>query len=581
MGKPVYLGKIELYWCDKCNLPLLGEKCGKCSSRGRRVEITPPGEIRIGFQGDLEILREALKKQFGYILKRKFVLFNRVPHYDRMDEIIIDGYVIGNLRFDIERKDFHLTLRMAGAYLMGDEIKRGWIMADKGAVPFILEGRNLMLPGIVDFSEGIKRGDEIVVLDKDKRPFAVGIAKMSSEEMREREKGMAVKIRYKGYGESPSKNDPRVEDIIEANEAYLRKMEKRGIEFIKEVKRRYKLPIAVSFSGGKDSLATLLLALESGEDFSVFFLNTGIEFPETISYVEEVEKRYGIKIDRIEAGDAFFRSLEHFGPPGRDYRWCCKTCKLGPTTRYILKKFPKGVVTLIGQRRYESMDRMRKGSVWKNEWVPNQISASPIQNWSSLKVWLYILWKEAPINPWYERGLTRIGCYLCPSSDLADFFIVSRYYSPIEKWFNYLKDYAKRKGIPEKWAESSWRWKNPPTWAGGIKIERNKLRIHFKGEDKWRNVEFNKEINVDRAKNLLFALPPGTWKWEKNLQLDENFLKEGRSLLIRSQECVGCGICLGRCPVNALELKNNMVELEEDKCIHCLDCLGNCPAEEF
>ena len=579
MGKPVYLGRLKLYWCDKCNVPLLQDKCGRCGKRGRKVNITPPGEVRIGFQGDLNILKDTLKRQFGFSLTRKIVLFNRVPHYDRMDEIIIDGKIIGNLRYE-PKQGFKMSLRMDGAYLMGKEIKRGWIIVDNGAIPFILEGRNLMRPGVLDFSEGIKRGDEIVVMDEKREPVAVGIAKMSSEEMEESERGMAVKIRYKGYGTWENKNEPKIEDIIEANEEHLKKLEERAVKFIRDVKKRYDLPMAVSFSGGKDSLVVLLLALESGESFSTFFLNTGIEFPETVEYVNMIEKIYGINIDRIDAGNAFFEALNHFGPPGRDYRWCCKTCKLGPTTRYILEKYPRGLLTLIGQRRYESMDRMRKGSIWKNEWVPNQISASPIQNWSSLEVWLYILWKKAPINPWYIRGLTRIGCYLCPSSDLADFHIVAQYFDDIKRWFEYLRRYARERNVPEEWAESSWRWREPPKWAGGIRVRREKLEISFEG-DEWKRVKFNKEIDRVRAANLLNALPPATWKADKEFEILEDFESEAKSLLIRSQECVGCGICLARCPTDALIFEKGKIKILVEKCIHCLDCLGKCPAEEF
>ena len=580
MGRPVYLGRLKLYWCDKCNLPLLGKKCGKCGAEGRKVNITPPGEVRIGFEGDMQILNETLKRTFGTEIDG-FLLFNRIPHYDRMDEVIMDGKVIGNLRYDVERGNFTIALRMEGSYLLNDKITKGWVIADKGAVEPILKGRNLMVPGVRECAEGIERGDEVIVRDPDGKAIAVGIAKMSSEEMRKLERGMAVKIRHSGYGKWEKRRQANIEEVIEVNEKYLKNIEERAVHFIKDIKRRYNLPMAVSFSGGKDSLVVLLLALESRLEFSIFFLDTGIELPETIEYVEEVEKKYNLNIDKISAGNAFFENLEHFGPPGRDYRWCCKACKLGPTTRYILENYPKGLLTLIGQRRYESMERMKKGSVWENEWVPNQLSASPIQEWTSLEVWLYIFWKRAPINPWYRRGLTRIGCYLCPSSDIADFYIEAKYFDGIEKWFEYLRKYAKERGIPEEWVKSSWRWKNPPKWAGGIEIERNKLEVNFEGE-KWKKVKLNKEIDMDVVENLLFALPEGSWRIKNgNVEVDNRFLREAESLIIRSQECIGCGICLGRCPVDALILIDGKIKIVEDKCIHCLDCLGKCPAEEF
>ena len=581
MGKPVYLGKVKFRWCDNCNVPLVGEYCYSCGSIGRKVKITPPGEVRIGFEGDLKILNEVLNRQFGCSLDDRLVLFNRVPHRDRMDEVIVDGHVIGNLRYDPELFFFIFTLRLEGAYLLNSCAKKGIVVADEGAIEPILSGKNLMVPGVRECSDGIEKGDEIIVRDPSGRAFAVGIAKMNSEEMKRERRGVAVKIRYAGYGELKLGKKAGIEEVIKANEEHLKKIENEAVEFIKKVSRENDLPLAVSFSGGKDSLATLLLAMESGLDFHVFFLDTGIELPETIEYVNEIEKKYGLNIDKISAGDAFWKSLEVFGPPARDYRWCCKVTKLGPTTRYILENYPKGLLTLIGQRRYESEERMKKGRVWKNEWVPNQLSASPIQNWSSLEVWLYILWKKAPFNLWYSRGLTRIGCYLCPSSDLADFEIVKGNFKGLERWENYLRQFALEHGISEEWAHSSWRWRKPPRWAGTEKVRRDYPHVRFEG-DTWKRVNIDRNVDEERIKNMLFALPPGTWKFEEKLEVREDEEKEAKSLILRAIGCVGCGVCLGRCPTNALYLdEEKKIKIKEELCVHCLDCMGPCPAENF
>ncbi len=582
MGKPVYLGRIKFSWCDECNVPLAGDRCSRCGSAGRRVKITPPGEVKIGFEGDIGILNDALERQFGCRLDRDIILFNRVPHRDRMDEVIVDGEVIGSLRYDPESGRFVFVLRMMGAYLLGDCASRGFVIADDGAVNPVLSGKNLMVPGVLDASEGIERGDEVMVKDRQGRVFAVGIAKMSTEEMRSLSRGVAVKIRHSGYGEFPKRRRSGLDEVIEANREHLERIEKEAIDFIRKVHGENDLAMAVSFSGGKDSLATLLLALESGLDFRTFFLDTGIELPETLEYVREVGKKYGLEIDWIEAGDAFWKSLEIFGPPARDYRWCCKVTKLGPTTRYILENYPQGLLTLVGQRRYESEGRMKKGRVWKNEWVPNQLSASPIQNWSSLEVWLYILWKGAPVNPWYRRGLTRIGCYLCPSSDLADFEIERRYFRGIDEWQNYLRDFARGRGIDESWADSAWRWRHPPRWAGQWKVRREYPEITFEGGE-WKRVIVDTEDH-ERIRNMLFALPEGSWRIAPSGQIEvrEDFQGEALSLIKRAVGCVGCGVCLARCPTDALYLDGeNRIRIREEACIHCLDCLGRCPAEDF
>ncbi len=580
MGKPVYLGRIKLKWCPECNVPLAGKKCSLCGSEGVDVKITPPGEVKVGFKGDIDILNSAVERQFGCRIDRNIILFNRVPHRDRMEEVIISGKVIGSLRFDPDSRKHKLVLRLEGAYYLNKCARKGWVVADEGAVKPILSGKNLMVPGVKEVSEGLEKGDDVIIRDPDGRPFAVGIAKMNSQEMKNSKRGIAVKIRYSGYGNFEVGKDPPVEDMVKANIEHLRIIEREAVEFIKRTWKEHNLPMGVSFSGGKDSMATLLLAIESGVEFKTFFLNTGIELPETVEHVKEVEKKYGISIDRISADDAFWKALPVFGPPGRDYRWCCKVCKLGPTTRYILEHYPSGLLTLVGQRRYESEERMKKGRVWKNEWVPNQLSASPIQNWSSLEVWLYLLWKNAPINIWYKRGLTRIGCYLCPSSDLADFEVIKMHSNILEKWEDYLRNFANEHNIPEEWADSAWRWKRPPKWAGKWQVERRAPEVRFTGEG-WKTLHVESD-EIERIKNMLYALPEGSWRDGENIEVVEDYIKPARSLVIRAVRCVGCGVCVGRCPTNALYIdEENKIRIREDLCIHCLDCLGTCPAENF
>ncbi|MBQ7991668.1 MAG: 4Fe-4S binding protein [Solobacterium sp.] len=42
--------------------------------------------------------------------------------------------------------------------------------------------------------------------------------------------------------------------------------------------------------------------------------------------------------------------------------------------------------------------------------------------------------------------------------------------------------------------------------------------------------------------------------------------------------CIGCGACVGVCPVTALSLDaDGKSECNEDVCITCLACTGTCP----
>ena len=65
----------------------------------------------------------------------------------------------------------------------------------------------------------------------------------------------------------------------------------------------------VSFSGGKDSTAVLTLARKAGVT-EAFFLDTGIEFPETIAFV----KSQGVPV--IEKAGDFWQAVREGRAPG-------------------------------------------------------------------------------------------------------------------------------------------------------------------------------------------------------------------------------------------------------------------------
>ena len=41
------------------------------------------------------------------------------------------------------------------------------------------------------------------------------------------------------------------------------------------------------------------------------------------------------------------------------------------------------------------------------------------------------------------------------------------------------------------------------------------------------------------------------------------------ALIINSKKCIGCGICVQACPVDALEIVDGIVKVDQEKCIKC------------
>lgn len=66
------------------------------------------------------------------------------------------------------------------------------VTVDDGAIKFVLNGADVMAPGITNADAGIQKGDVVWVRDERGLPLAVGRALMDGEEMISAEKGKAV-----------------------------------------------------------------------------------------------------------------------------------------------------------------------------------------------------------------------------------------------------------------------------------------------------------------------------------------------------------------------------------------------------
>lgn len=72
---------------------------------------------------------------------------------------------------------------------------RRFITVDKGAIPFVAKGADVMRPGVVAFDEGTKRGELVIVNEETHRKaLAIGIALWSGEELKNNKSGKCVKV---------------------------------------------------------------------------------------------------------------------------------------------------------------------------------------------------------------------------------------------------------------------------------------------------------------------------------------------------------------------------------------------------
>lgn len=453
----LYHGRILLHWCDSCHVPVLAEQCA-CGSHTRAVPVTPPGDARPAFPDDIAFINQLYEEQFGITLipEGHLALLNKVPDKDRMEEIIVGGAIVGAVRYLPIEKRWETLPRPDAARI--DTPKKRYIIVDEGALSSIRNGSSLLAPGLVSCDSSVRAGDEVFMMTPSGICAGVGRAKVDADEADRMERGQVVKTR-KNIQSEYVPGSASWEDAVKANRDVLIKAENASGKFIADSIAPYEhLPASVSYSGGKDSLATLLVVLNTYGKVPILYIDTGFEFPQTEENVNAVVGHFDLSCTRIETGDEFWEEFAKQGPPAIDCRWCCRVAKLEPLRQHIEKNQGE-IVSFVGQRKYESFSRMKNPRVWRNSYVKNQLCLAPIHNWTALHVWLYIFRENAPYNSMYEHGVDRMGCYMCPASDMA---ILDRIQKKVPElwnsWEQRVDKWRKEQGLPESWlSDGEWR----------------------------------------------------------------------------------------------------------------------------
>nr|WP_279116681.1 phosphoadenosine phosphosulfate reductase family protein [Enterobacter soli] len=232
----------------------------------------------------------------------------------------------------------------------------------------------------------------------------------------------------------------------------------------------------VSISGGKDSLAQSLCAIESGVEHLNVFADTGHEHPQTMEYLEYLEQKLGpvkrVKADftrqiegkrkfiatrwpvtlveecgmsQEEAKERVAQALEILHPTGIPFldlcmlkgrfpstkaRFCSTELKHHPVRDWVvlpaLEEFEE-VILWQGVRAQESPARAGLPE-WEEDAdnTPGLHVYRPILNWLHEDVFAIAKRHGIKPNPLYQQGCSRVGCMPCihaRKSELAEIFI--------------------------------------------------------------------------------------------------------------------------------------------------------------
>lgn len=215
------------------------------------------------------------------------------------------------------------------------------------------------------------------------------------------------------------------------------------------------MKVIVTFSGGKDSLASLLWVRNNlTKDFITVFCDTGWEHPLTYKYIEEIRNQLGLNLVIIKSkkfDGMVDLSLKKSRWPSSQRRFCTSELKIIPMIDYILDKVNDNILMIQGIRAAESAKRaeMSKQCTYFKYYVQpygkdkngndkfhtyrrKDVLAfrakyaddllRPVFDWSAQQVIDYILDNGLEPNPLYRMGYKRVGCYPCIMASQKDIY---------------------------------------------------------------------------------------------------------------------------------------------------------------
>lgn len=245
----------------------------------------------------------------------------------------------------------------------------------------------------------------------------------------------------------------------------------------------------VSVSGGKDSTACALLAIEQVgvESCRLVFADTGHEHALTIDYVRDyLPEALGVPIETVRADFArqiagkrefveqvwpakgvpdeiIRRALSVLHPtgvpfldlclwkgrfPSRRAQFCTQHLKRIPLDAYLLDRMGEGVEveSWRGIRRDES--ESRKDTAPRELTPEGFVIVHPIHDWTAKQVVDYVVAKGVRLNPLYSQGMRRVGCMPCINCGKDELWEIAnrwpQYIDVIREWESLVSMAAKR-----------------------------------------------------------------------------------------------------------------------------------------
>lgn len=180
-------------------------------------------------------------------------------------------------------------------------------------------------------------------------------------------------------------------------------------EILRWAIRTYAGRTGLSSSFGGESVGLIHMAIAIEPKIPILFVDTGFLFKETLTFVDEVTRRFSLNLRVFRATpleiEQTKRNLEKRRLTGSPE--CCDASKI----RCIEDSLAGLDCWVAGLRRSQSSTRKNINII--EEYRSGLVKVHPLANWTPKDLYGYMTKHGLPFHPLWERGYKSIGCEPC------------------------------------------------------------------------------------------------------------------------------------------------------------------------
>jgi phosphoadenosine phosphosulfate reductase len=194
-------------------------------------------------------------------------------------------------------------------------------------------------------------------------------------------------------------------ELARLQAAYL--PEGGGLDLVAALSDPSLADIALVSSFGAESAVLLHLVSQIKPDVPVIFLDTGRHFPATLDYVNTLQQRLGLNLQRVHPQPVLIATEDPDGALAkRDPDMCCTLRKTFP----LADALAGYDAWISGRKRFQATSR---SAIPVFERDGAKIKLNPLALWSKAEVDAYRARHALPAHPLEQFGFLSIGCEPC------------------------------------------------------------------------------------------------------------------------------------------------------------------------